>query len=149
MTDFSQRFEFIYKFFSSDAVARGHRASKLALAKYLDISQGKLQKWEAGSLPQQDDLQLLHKLFNLSYAWLVTGEGEPFDASPIDNQVDTDKLAELEKENYALKARLEQAEWELREERSLNRQLTTRLLVEGTTDKGDATATAARAAGQE
>ena len=148
MLTFSQRFEIIYQYFSKDAVARGHRASKLALAKYLAISQGKLQKWELGQVPQPEDLKLIHDTFGFSYAWLVTGEGDPFDAPPEVSPIDGEKLAELEKENYALKARLEQAESELREERSLNRKLTTRLLVEGATDQGDATAIA-KAAGQE
>lgn len=147
MADFSQRFEFIYKFFSKDAVARGYRASKLALAKYLTISQGKLQKWESGQVPQPDDLKLLHDTFGLSYAWLITGDGEPLDRQTNTEQVEAWRLEEIEKENYSLKARLEQTEAELREERSLNRQLTARLLVEGTTDKATAAAIA-KAAGK-
>lgn len=144
MADFSQRFEKIYKIFLERAAKEGHRTSKAALAKYLGASSGKLQKWEAGSLPQQDDLQLLHQLFGLSYAWLITGEGEPFDAPSEASRVESDRVAELEKENFTLKERLERTEWELREERSLNRQLTTRLLVEGSADKD-----AARAVGHE
>lgn len=140
MADFSQRFEKIYRIFLERAAKDGLRTSKAALAKYLGASSGKLQKWEAGSLPQQDDLQLLHRLFGLSYEWLITGEGEPFDAPPMTSQFDTDRVAELEKENYALKTRLEQTEWELREERSLNRQLTSRLLAEGSADKDTARA---------
>lgn len=148
MADFSQRFEYIYKFFSSDAAARGHRASKLALAKYLSISQGKLQKWESGQVPQPDDLKLLHDTFGLSYAWLITGDGEPLEEQAKPEQVEAWRLEEIEKENYSLKIRLEETEAELREERSLNRKLTARLLVEGTTDKAAITATA-KAAGQE
>lgn len=128
MADFSQRFKIIYKIFLERAAKDGQRTSKAALAKYLGSSSGKLQKWESGSLPQQDDLKLLHELFGLSYAWLVTGEGEPFDAPPQDNSANMDKVEELEKENYSLKAKLEQAESELREERSLNRKLTNKLL---------------------
>lgn len=149
MADFTQRFEIIYRIFLERAAKEGLRPSKAALAKYLGASSGKLQKWESGSLPQQDDLQLLHKLFNLSYAWLVTGEGEPLDALLNPTQKEANRLAELEKENYALKIKLEQAEEDLREECNLNRRLTIKLLVESTTDKADATNTVARGGGQE
>lgn len=145
MADFSQRFEMIYKIFLERAAKEGLRSSKAALAKYLGASSGKLQKWESGSLPQQDDLQLLHALFGLSYAWLVTGEGEPID--PVSNPSDADRLAELEKENFALKNQLADTEAELREERKLNRQLTVKLLTDGAADKDAAVATG-RAAGQ-
>ena len=146
MEDFRQRFEFIYKTFFQAASQKGEKASKLALAKFLGISQGRLQNWESGKIPQPEDLRKLHDLFDFSYCWLVTGEGEPFEIQrpPADPWC----IEELEKEVFALKNQVSLMEAELREERSLNRQLTTRLLVEGTTDKGDATATA-RAAGQE
>lgn len=100
MSDFSQRFEFIYKLFSGDAETKGHRASKLALAKYLGISQGRMQSWESGQVPKPDDLELLHDTFGLSYEWLVTGKGEPLEKQeppkPPDDSLGMDKkFAEL------------------------------------------------------
>ena len=149
MADFTQQFETIYKIFLERSAKDGSRPSKSALAKFLGVSNGKLQKWELGQVPLPDDLEMLHRTFGLSYAWLITGAGEPLEAVRHPERTDTWRMEELEKENFALKARLEETEAELREERSLNRQLTTRLLVEGTTDKGGVIATAARAAGQE
>lgn len=145
MQDFSQRFEIIYNKFCEGAEAKGHRASKLALSKFLGISQGKMQKWESGQVPQPDDLQMLHHIFGFSYAWLITGEGDPYRSEAGESPT---KIEALEKEIYALKGQLADAQAELREERSLNRQLTTRLLVEGAADK-DATVTTGKAVGQE
>lgn len=148
MADFSQQFETIYKIFLERSAKEGQRPSKAALAKFLAVSNGKLQKWESGQVPLPDDLQMLHKLFGLSYAWLVTGEGEPFDAQPEPEQAESWRMEELEKEVYALKAMLEETEHELRQERRLNRQLTTRLLVDGATNE-ESVADIAKAAGQE
>lgn len=102
----------------------GNRVSKAAFAKFLETSPGKLQNWEMGSLPQQDDLQLLHHTFGLSYRWLVTGEGEPFDSE----KSHLNRVMELEKEIYALKSQLADTRNELQEERALNRRLTNKML---------------------
>lgn len=147
MEDFRQRFEFIYKNFFQAASQKGEKASKLALAKLLGISQGRLQNWESGKIPQPEDLRKLHELFGFSYCWLVTGEGEPFEMQP--HGADSWRIEELEKEVFALKNQVSMMEAELREERSLNRQLTTRLLIEGDSNEKSVAATAARAARQE
>ncbi len=147
MEDFRHRFEFIYKTFFQAASKKGEKASKLALAKFLGISQGRLQNWESGKTPQPEDLRKLHDLFGFSYAWLVTGEGEPFDG--LQTSADRWRMEELEKEVFALKTQVAQMEAELREERTLNRQLTTKLLIEGDSTEKSVGATAARAAGQE
>lgn len=149
MADFAQQFETIYKIFLERSAKDGNRPSKSALAKFLGVSNGKLQKWESGQVPLPDDLEMLHHTFGLSYAWLITGEGEPIEAVRHPERTEVWRMEELEKENYALKARLEETEAELREERSLNRQLTTRLLIEGDSNEKSVGATAAKAAGQE
>lgn len=146
MEDFRQRFEFIYKNFFQAASSKGEKASKLALAKQLGISQGRLQNWESGKTPQPEDLRKLHDIFGLSYAWLITGEGEPFDAQIQHEQADSWRIAELEKENYALKAELAQTrntlaetQSELLEQSRHNRRLSARLFVEGASDQAGQT----------
>lgn len=147
MTDFSDRFEIIYQIFSAGAEGKGYRVSKLAMAKYLGITQGKMQSWESGQVPKPDDLELLHNKFGLSYEWLLTGKGKPRVPEIKIEQTDKMRMAQLEKENSVLKMRLEQAESELREERSLNRQLAAKLLVEG--NSNEKSADTAKAVGQE
>lgn len=152
MADFSQRFEIIYKLFSDGVSSKGQSTSKRAMAKFMGIPQGRMQCWEKGQMPTANDLKLLREKFGLNYLWLIEGEGEPLEAAPLEaapsTRPITDRLMELEKENFALKKQLADAESELREERGLNRKLTARLLIEDTTDKAAVTATV-KAAGQE
>lgn len=146
MADFSQQFELIYKIYSERAVKDGTRPSKAALAKFLAVSNGKLQKWECGQVPLPDDLEMLHQTFGLAYAWLITGKGEPFDAQIQQGQAESGRVAELEKENYALKAELAQTrntlaetQSELLEQSRHNRRLSARLFVEGASDQAGQT----------
>lgn len=147
MTSFSQRFEIIYKIYLDGAAARGQNASKRALAKFLGVTQGRMQCWEKGQMPTANDLKLLREKLGLSYLWLIEGIGEPVESTPP-SPMETDKLADLEKENFMLKNQLANAEAELREERTLNRKLTNRLLDNGMTDEKSVTITA-KAVGQE
>lgn len=114
MENFSQRFEIIYKLYCEMAVVAGLKPSKLGLAKFLGISQGRMQSWENGQIPRPADIILLHDKFRLDFKWLMTGKGEPLAKDKAGQR--TGDFAELEKENDLLKA-------ELAEEKSFSRKL--------------------------
>lgn len=73
MHDWSKCFEIVYDNFLRMNAKEG--VSRRALAAYLGISQGKLQKWEKGQWPNAQDLAMLADRFGFSYRWLITGEG--------------------------------------------------------------------------
>ncbi len=128
MVDFSHRFDIIYKTFATRALAKNEPTSKLAFARFMGASQGRMQSWERGQLPRPDDLQRLHETLGFSYHWLMTGEGDPFGA-PTDTTT-----AELLDRIAALEA-------ELNEANRLNSKLAARLLVDGVGDNAAASAT--------
>ena len=128
MVDFSHRFDIIYKTFATRALAKNEPTSKLAFARFMGASQGRMQSWERGQLPRPDDLQRLHEPLGFSYHWLMTGEGDPFGA-PTDTTT-----AELLGRIAALEA-------ELNEANRLNRKLAARLLVDGVGDNAAASST--------
>jgi len=130
MADFTQQFDIIYKKFANNAVEAGQPNSKLAFARFLGVSQGKMQAWEKGQIPKAEDLKMLHDKMGLSYHWLITGEGEPFEEESISM-----------KEYHHLKARVAELETKLHEAERVNGQLTARLFVEGVGDQGAATDT--------
>lgn len=74
----SQLFAIVYEKFSEAARTRGQNPSKLGLAKYLGISQGKMQQWEKGQRPKVEDMKRLVELLGFNARWLITGEGDPF-----------------------------------------------------------------------
>lgn len=122
MGDFSQQFEIIYEKFSCWAKSDNRPSSKLAFSRYLDVSQGRMQKWEAGQIPRPADLKTIHDKLGFSYSWLITGEGEPCAEEAValpSNSSD---------EVVSLQRRIAELEAELKEERALNRRLTERLL---------------------
>lgn len=126
MENFSHRFEIIYNKFAKKAVSENRAASKLAFARFLGISQGRMQNWERGKIPQPDDLKLMHDKLGFSYCWLITGEGEPYgEGEPQGRRVSPDQMTPDEKDR-----RIAELEEELREERRLNRRLMERLLDE-------------------
>jgi len=125
MSEFIQRFEVIYKKFAERAAAEGRPASKLAFARFVGVSQGCMQKWEKGQIPNAKDLITIRDKLGFSLNWLITGEGNLWDESML--EVDE------------LKARIAVLEAELREADRINRKLTTRLLVDGVGDKDGAT----------
>lgn len=125
MDSFAQRFEIIYKKFSGWAKSDNRPYSKLAFSRYLDISQGRMQKWEAGQIPRPADLKIIHDKLGFSYSWLITGEGEPC------VEVTTGLPSASSDEVVSLQKRIAELEAELKEERTLNRRLTERLLELG------------------
>lgn len=124
---FKQHFEIIYKNFLDSTQSEKFGASYSGLARFLGMSVGKIQSWrELGKWPNTPDIAVLHEKMGFSYHWLITGEGDPFDgeppkpaAPPVPDQ--SDEIARLRAE--------------LDEERRLNRQLVTRLLIDGVGDK--------------
>ena len=117
MDNFSQRFGIIYKKFSCWAKSDNRPYSKLAFSRYLDISQGRMQKWEAGQIPRPADLKIIHDKLGFSYSWLITGEGDPC-AEEVTclPSASSDEVVNLQRHIAEL------------EERALNRRLTERLL---------------------
>ena len=78
--EFSKRIVFIYNYFKSHCADFGvSKPTKEAFITFLGISRGKLQSWERGSWPKDEDLQSISQKMRLSFAWLAFGTGEPFD----------------------------------------------------------------------
>lgn len=117
--------------------------SQKRLAKLLNIPQNTFQGYL--KIERQDNLWPLLPLIlkvvpQVSREWLYFGEGDMLIAKRTDQQSmppewgNSDALHMLEN----IQQKLDTLEQELAEERRLNRQLTTRLLVDGVGDKGDA-----------
>ena len=134
MKNFSQRFVIIYKKFVEQA-AGGKPASKLAFSRFVGVAQGVMQNWEKGSIPLPKYLKIIHDKFGFDYGWLLTGEGEPYGTGSSARE------RELEAEVERLKTELAEAD-------RVNRQLTTRLLIDGVGDK-DAAPGIGKAAGDQ
>lgn len=117
-----------------EQILRHHKMPRYALAKKLGVAQNTFTRYFC--MDQQAKLSQylwdIHALFpDIRREWLFFGEGEMLDSgqpSAIAGGNGTE----------ALKSRLAELEAELREERHLNRQLTTRLLIDGAGDKGAA-----------
>lgn len=148
------KYELVYNYFCSVADLKGFKPSVRGFCDFLGISAGKRQKWSQGQWPSAEDLETLHDKLGFSYRWLITGEGDPFEEGGTLPEADEEKrkadeqhrqretrLQELEQKNAELEA-------ELREANRLNRQLTTRFLVDGVGDKGAATDTGKVGEGQ-
>ena len=82
--DWSQPFKIIYDIFSSSSHINEFGKSKLGLARFLGLSQGKTQAWEKGQWPSADDLWVIAEKLGLDYKWLITGNGDPFGAKPAE-----------------------------------------------------------------
>ena len=134
-----QHFDFIYKEYLNQQEARSFGTSYAGFARFLGVSNGRVQTWrEGGKWPGTEDIALLHKKMGFAYHWLVTGEGDPYgqeEGTPAISADDSDEGVQ------AMQARMQEMERELAEERRLNRQLTARLLVDGVGDKGVANST--------
>lgn len=77
--NFSHLYEIMCNLFYTTPHATTFGRTKLGLARFLGMSQGKTQSWEKGQWPKAEDLRVLHQKMGFSYRWLVTGEGDPFD----------------------------------------------------------------------
>ena len=121
MKNFTQSFEIIYKKYCEVALANtddSRHISKIGMARFFNISQGKMIAWEKGQWPMPADLEIIAKRLGFGYKWLVTGEGDPFSDGEQPTQqaehpqqaactTDTaNALAELQRENEHLHAML-------------------------------------------
>lgn len=134
MSDFSKRFDIIYKNFVARA-SGGEATSKLAFSRFLNISQGRMQSWEKGQVPRPDDLEIINEKLGFDIGWMVSGKGEPFGTGSSARE------RELEAEVERLKSELAEAD-------RVNRQLSARLLIDGVGDKNAATGIDKAADGQ-
>lgn len=113
------------------------------IAKSLGVPQQTFHQWlKPGSQKNiWEHLPEMMKMFpDISPEWLYMGK-EPVLKVTITGNVPEDLMTKLQAENERLKTELAEAD-------RVNRKLTARLLVEGTTDKAAVTATA-KTAGQE
>lgn len=97
MLDFKQRFEIVYDKFATWGMNNGFKPSRLAFARFLGVSQGRMQQWEKGKLPGGEDLKAIHDKLGFAYDWLISGEGEMFDEA-------AQKIEALEHEVKRLRA---------------------------------------------
>lgn len=117
-----------------EQVLRHNKMPRYALAKELGVAQNTFTRYfcatQQAKLSQY--LWAIHALFpDVRREWLFFGEGEMLDSGQPCAEVSGNEAG-------TLKTRVAELEAELREERRLNRQLTTRLLVDGAGDKGAA-----------
>lgn len=124
--------------------------SQSNLARGLELSQATFSGYL--NEKRQDNLwPLLPKILELypqvSRAWLYFDEGEMLTHASTPPK--TEREAELQAKIVTLEQEKEALAAELREADRLNRQLTTRLLVDGTGDKGAATGIGKVGEGQE
>lgn len=117
MENFSQRFNLIYEKFCSMAKPLGLPASKIAFARFVNSTQGKMQAWEKGQMPAAADIKTIHDKLGFAYDWLISGDGPMFDNGDNAATPDVD----------ALKARVATLENELAEADRVNRKLTAKL----------------------
>lgn len=133
-----QHFDFIYKEYLNQQEARSFGTSYAGFARFLGVSNGRVQTWrEGGKWPGTEDIALLHKKMGFAYHWLVTGRRRPLRP----RRHSRNKRGCQRSGRAGLQARMQEMERELAEERRLNRQLTARLLVDGVGDKGVASGT--------
>lgn len=82
-----------------DRVAAAREARKLttkALARQLGVATKTVEGWENDvSEPRANKLQMLSGVLNVSIPWLLTGEGQSFEADPGEPQDLTDLLLEV------------------------------------------------------
>lgn len=120
------------------------RYSQEVFAEYLGIPQTTLSRWlkEGGQKNLFPHLEKLLELWSdVNPEWLYRGLGEPFLEAAATAATSAESVMEMQ-------AKLERLEAELWEERTLNRRLTTRLLIDGAGDKDAAPGIGKTADGQ-
>lgn len=131
-------------------VARHYFRSDKALAEALGLPQSTFSAWL--NAKRQDNLwphleRIAELCPSVRRQWLYYGEGEM-----LEQDLDTISKPAAKPDEDALatlKIRVGELEAELAEERRLNRQLTTRLLVDGVGDKGAVSNTGKAGSGHE
>lgn len=83
----TQQLEILFKIYKDTATQNKGASSKLAFARFLGISQGKMQAWEKGQRPSADDLENISYKLNISPLWLLQREGDPFPSVNISSYI--------------------------------------------------------------
>lgn len=97
MNNWKEQFDIIYEIYSSIAIQRKERASKLGMSKFLGVTQGKMQRWEAGSEPSARDCVTISDKLGIDLRWLITGEGEPLPkAKPLEKDFGNEEMEILQ-----------------------------------------------------
>lgn len=155
MSDFTPRFEAVFRRYKEVAVARGLSASKLGLGTFLGVTRGRVNCWAAGQVPSTADLFTIRDKLGFSVSWLLGGDGDPFAVDDPDAEAPVPPLPSMQMMED-LRAQLAITRAELNAERKTVRDLlaqvqmlTTRLLAgdDGVKDGSTHSAAAADAAG--
>ena len=97
MDNWKERFEIVYKIYCSFAIQHKERANKSGMSTFLGITQGKMQRWEAGSEPSAKDCLAISDKLGIDLRWLITGEGQPQNTvKPLGQDYGIEKLEMLQ-----------------------------------------------------
>ncbi len=78
--NFSDFFLVIFQKFSDEAQKSGIKPNTATFARFLGHKHdGRVRAWRNGQWPSAEDVWILHDKLGFAYAWLLIGEGEPFD----------------------------------------------------------------------
>lgn len=96
--NFSTRYKLIYRKYADIIEKMGGKPSESGLARFLGVSQTATQRWKNYQLPDPESMKSIHDKLGFSYDWLITGEGEPMDATQ-------ERINSLERELELLRTR--------------------------------------------
>lgn len=68
-------------FMRSNAPGEDKARGIAGMATFLGLKRGKIMTWKAGNMPSHEDLGILHKKLGLSCQWLITQDGDPYQAN--------------------------------------------------------------------
>ena len=110
MKNFSEMFAALYACYGENSRAKGTTPSYLSFARFLGHGhEGRIRAWKKGQWPSAEDIWQLHLKLGFSLRWLVSGEGDPFEAANPINISDSGSTADA----AALVVRLEALEREI------------------------------------
>ena len=68
-------------FMRSNAPGEDKARGIAGMATFLGLKRGKIMTWKNGNMPSYEDLVILHRKLGLSCHWLITQEGDPYEAT--------------------------------------------------------------------
>lgn len=68
-------------FMRSNAPGEDKARGIAGMATFLGLKRGKIMTWKSGNMPSYEDLVILHRKLGLSCQWLITQEGDPYEAN--------------------------------------------------------------------
>ncbi|MDL2306614.1 hypothetical protein LJC48_01105 [Desulfovibrio sp. OttesenSCG-928-C06] len=74
MSDFTQRFDIIYKKYLTCPESATFGSSKIGMSRFLGISQGRMQHWESGRIPNATDCLIIAEKLGFKLKWVISGE---------------------------------------------------------------------------